>query len=120
MMKNHPRFYELVEKWGFTIDNLNDQKDNTDANIKSQVVEVTLVSNVEKTAGKRLKKKLLPTMTVENLKGLCWKLFKADILSMKLSFRDNETSDVYYDVNENLRQLSFYGIDNGWEIICED
>ena len=59
-------------------------------------------------------------MTVESLKGLCWKLFKADILRMTLSFRDNDTSDVYYNIDENLRQLSFYGIDNGWEIVWED
>jgi hypothetical protein len=39
---------------------------------------------------------------------------------MKLKFRDDETSEVFYDIDENLRQLSFYGIASGCEIICED
>lgn len=113
MNMHHPRFYELVEKFHFTIDSLNEQKDTKDVSIKSKVVEVKLISKIGKTEGKTLKKKLLPSMTVENLKGLCCKLFKADMLSMKLKYRDNETSDIYYEIEENLRQLSFYGICSG-------
>ena len=52
MMKTHPRFYELVEKFNFTIDSLNNQKDDSEINIKSKVVEVTLLSKAEKTLGK--------------------------------------------------------------------
>lgn len=70
--------------------------------------------------GKTLKKKLLPTMVVENLKGLCCKLFKADMLTMRLKYRDDDKSEVFYDITENLRQLSFYGITSGCEIYVED
>lgn len=113
MSKHHPRFYELVEKLGFNIETFNEQKEDAEVNIKSKLVQVKLISKVDQTQGKILKKKLLPTMTVESLKGLCCKLFKADMLTMKLTFRDSEDSEVYYDIEENLRQLSFYGITNG-------
>jgi len=59
-------------------------------------------------------------MTVESLKGLCCKLFKGDMLTMNLRFRDNETSEVFYSISENLRQLSFYGIEEGCEIYVEE
>mmetsp|Transcript_28922 Transcript_28922/g.25586 ORF Transcript_28922/g.25586 Transcript_28922/m.25586 type:complete len:122 (+) Transcript_28922:947-1312(+) len=120
MEKRHPRFYELVEKFRYNIDALNNQKVDADINIKSKIIPVILISKIEKTSGKILKKKLLPTMTVENLKGLCCKLFKSDILTMKLRFRDNDTSEVYYNIEENLRQLSFYGIQSGCEIYVEE
>jgi hypothetical protein len=71
MMRLHPRFYELVEKIGFNMEAFNEHKEDKDINIKSKVVEVKLISKVSKTEGKTLKKKLLPTMTVESLKGLC-------------------------------------------------
>lgn len=71
MSKYHPRFYELFEKYNFSLQSMNEQRDMGHANIKSKVVEVKLISEVEATHGKTLKKKLLPTMTVENLKGIC-------------------------------------------------
>jgi len=120
MLKLHPRFYELVEKNTFSIESFNEQKEDRDTNIKSKVVEVKLISKIPKTEGKILKKKLLPTMTVESLKGLCCKLFKADMLTMNLKFRDNDSSDVYYQIDENLRQISFYGLCNGCELIVEE
>jgi len=55
MMKKHPRFYELVEKFHYNIDTLNEQKIDSDINIKNKVIPVKLVSKIEKTAGKVLK-----------------------------------------------------------------
>ena len=119
MTKYHARFYELVEKFNFNMQSLNEHKDSNEINIKSKLVQVKLISNIEATMGKTLKKKLLPTMTVESLKGIWCKLFKADILTMELKFRDDDKSDVYYNIDENLRQLSFYGIADGCEIVIQ-
>ncbi|CAI2362333.1 unnamed protein product [Moneuplotes crassus] len=116
MTAKHPRFYELVEKFKVSLEHLNSQKEDKEKKMKNNLVSVKLISQLEHNEGKTFKKKLLPSMIVENLKGLCCKLFKVDILSMRLRFRDDEVSQVYYDINENLRQLSFYGIGDGCEI----
>lgn len=116
MMAKHPRFYELVEQYSVTLESLNSQKEDTEAKMKNTLVKVKLISQLEANKGKTFKKKLLPSMVVENLKGLWCKLFKCDILTMKLKFRDDDKSDVFYEIDENLRQLSFYGVGEGCEI----
>mmetsp|Transcript_34328 Transcript_34328/g.39669 ORF Transcript_34328/g.39669 Transcript_34328/m.39669 type:complete len:135 (-) Transcript_34328:9-413(-) len=109
MMKHHPRWYEIVEKYGSPIDIINYQKEEVVSNIKSTSVSVFLVSKLASCEGKVLKKKLLPSMTIDKLKSLCCKLFKADMLSISLTFKD-EAQETFYEMDDNLRQLSFYSI----------
>ena len=69
---------------------LNSQQVDSEINIKNKLIAVKLISKIRESNNKTFKKKLLPSMTVEALKGLCCKLFKYDILNMRLKFRDNE------------------------------
>ena len=63
--------------------------------------QIELISEVEKTNGKVLKKKLLLTMTVTQLKSLCSKLFKGEAVckafksakeEVALKFSENEAN----------------------------
>lgn len=85
---NHPRFFEIVETYGSPIGlvSLKSQKNN----IEKVAAQIELVSSVEKTQGKVLKKKLLLTMTVTQLKSMCSKLFKGDLLRLQLTYRGLE------------------------------
>jgi hypothetical protein len=49
-----------------------------------------LISHLPETDGKILTKKLLLSMTVTALKGLCSKLFKEDVLNIVLDYRGPE------------------------------
>lgn len=78
-----------------------------------------MISEVEKTLGKVLNKKLLLTMTVTQLKSLCSKLFKGDLLKLKLYYRGLEdTQD--YPLDEDFRQLSFYSMADGGKIMIKE
>jgi len=70
------------------------------------------VAHVGPSAGKQLEKKLLLTMTVGNLKAMCAKLFKIEVLKQKLSYHDYgediKGGVIEYDLEDDIRQLSFY------------
>jgi hypothetical protein len=51
-------------------------------NISSTSAKIKLTSN----AGKTLEKKLLMTMTVKDLKAMCAKLFKIEMMKQKLTY----------------------------------
>jgi hypothetical protein len=78
MNVNHPRWYELVSKFGnpFEMISLKIEK----SNMNSTSAKVTLISEGSKTNGKTLSKKLLLTMTVAALKSMCSKLFKIEVI----------------------------------------
>ena len=70
------------------------------------------------TEGKTLKKKLLNKMTVQQLKTLCSKLFKTELLSFQLRFKqeDNET---LYELNDDIKELSFFCMSEDATIFVE-
>jgi hypothetical protein len=82
-------------------------------NISSTSAKIKLTSN----AGKTLDKKLLMTMTVKDLKAMCAKLFKIEMMKQKLTYHQSECQP--YVLDEDLRQLSFYSISDGGEIKVE-
>jgi hypothetical protein len=114
---NHPRFYELVEKFGSPVDMVSLQKEGT--NISNSTAKVTLVSECENTLDKQLTKKLLLTMTVAELKSLCSKLFKAEALYIQLVYRE-EGYEEDYELDEAERALSFFSIKDGGKIIVKE
>ena len=59
--------------------------------------------------GKTLTKKLLLTMTVNQLKAMCAKLFKVEVMEQCLIYKE-EGDENEYDFDEEYRQLSFYSI----------
>ena len=73
MASEHSRFYTLVEKFGNPLEMTSNQKEST--NISNSSAKVDLISEVPATMGKKLSKRLLTSMTVNQLKALCSKFF---------------------------------------------
>jgi hypothetical protein len=106
----HPRWYELVEVYGSPLEiGVTLKKEGT--NIASTSAKIRLVGVP---TGKSLEKKLLLTMTVKELKAMCAKLFKVEILKSKLSYKFEDTHE--YELDDELRTLSFYSITDGGEV----
>jgi hypothetical protein len=106
MNEHHPRFFELVHKYGSPLDMVNLKKEGK--NIAQTAASLTLISEVpgkEKT----LKKKLLLSMSVSDLKAMLSKVFKIEVLNQKLSYWGPEDTHEY-PLDEDFRQLSFYSI----------
>lgn len=65
--------------------------------------------------GKKMTKKLLLSMTVNQLKAMCAKLFKIEITELTLMYVE-EGVEGEFDFEEEYRQLSFYSIKDGGKI----
>ena len=117
MNVNHPRWYELVSKFGnpFEMISLKIEK----SNMNSTSAKVTLISEGSKTNGKTLSKKLLLTMTVAALKSMCSKLFKIEVIHQQL-FYIEEGVEGEFDFDEDQRQLSFFSIKDGGKIMVRE
>ena len=87
--------------------------------MKANSAKVSLVSDVEATKGKQLNKKLLLTMTVAQLKAMCSKLFKVELIKCKLVYIE-EGFEGEYDFDEDHRQLSFFSVKDGGSIIVRE
>jgi hypothetical protein len=111
MLEQHPRWYELVEVYGSPLDIVSLKKEGT--NIASTSAKLSLISS----SGKTLEKKLLLSMTVKDLKAMCGKLFKVELLRIKLSYYLEDTHK--YVLDDELRQLSFYSMTDGGKVIVE-
>ena len=88
---------------------------NEKHNIATSSARVQLISEAEPTMGKTLTKKLLLSMTVNQLKAMCGKLFKVEVVEMTLMYVE-EGVEGEYDFDEDYRQLSFYSIKDAGKI----
>lgn len=115
VMKDHPRWFALVEKFGSPLDTVSIQKEGT--NISNSSAKVSLISEIPETEGKKIDKKLLLSMTVSSLKAICSKLFKVEPIKQLLVYQeDGYEGDYPFDEDE--RQLSFFSVKDGGRIIC--
>ena len=110
MNEKHPRWYQLVEIYGSPLDIVSLKKEGT--NIASTSAKIKLVG--VNAGGKVLEKKLLLTMTVKDLKGMCAKLFKIEVIKSKLTYHFSESEP--YELDEEYRTLSFYSISDEGEV----
>ncbi|EXX52298.1 uncharacterized protein OCT59_005737 [Rhizophagus irregularis] len=117
--KNHPRFKELCEIHGTPVADEFSQKASSSV-LKDRLLEITIShrNRLEEEPIKKLSKKLLGTMEIRNLRNLLQKLFKVPSSQQKLyviiNFQ-NEQSKL--ELDDDLRQLSYYDISSGDEII---
>ena len=84
MNEHYPRFYEMVEIFGSPIEMVSLKQEKH--NIASNTAELTLISRVEATYDKQLKKKFLLSITVNSLKAVCAKLFKVEPIRSRLIY----------------------------------
>lgn len=110
MNESHPRWYQLVETYGSPLDIVSLKKEGT--NIASTSAKIKLIGT--NAGGKVLEKKLLLSMTVKDLKGMCAKLFKIEVIKSKLTYHFSECEP--YELDEEYRTLSFYSITDGGEV----
>lgn len=113
----HPRFFQLVDKYGSPLGTVNIAKEGK--NIKQSSARIELISEVPATAGKTLTKKLLLTMSVAQLKAMCAKLFKVEVLAQKLEYRQPDDA-MNYELDEDHRQLSFFSMDDGGKVYVKE
>lgn len=112
MNEFNPRWYELVEVYGNPQDSVSLKQEQN--NISSTSAKLKLISVA---TGKTLEKKLLLSMTVNELKAMCSKLFKIEVIRQKLTYKIEGCSE--YVLDEDLRQLSFYSMADGGEVRVE-
>ena len=117
MNKDHPRFYQLCELYGSPVGTVKAQEQKT--NLDANSAKVQLISDVEGTRGKTLNKKLLLSMTVAQLKAMCSKLFKVEVIRQKLMYME-EGFEGTFDFDVEQRSLSFYSIKEGGKIIVQE
>lgn len=87
--------------------------------ISTTSAKVTIVSEVDATKGKELSKKLLLTMTVAQLKAMCAKLFKVEVINQNLVYTE-AGYEMEYVFDEDYRQLSFFSVKDGGKIIVRE
>lgn len=89
MEVNHPRFSQLVGIYGSPLDMVNLKKEGKNIAQTSATMElINMLPGQENS--KTFKKKLLLTMSVTNLKGMCSKLFKINVLEQYLCYQGPE------------------------------
>lgn len=57
-------------------------------------------------------------MTVNELKAMCSKLFKGDMVDLALKYWGPEDTQ-WYPLDEEFRQLSFYSMADGGRVVVE-
>lgn len=78
MLANHPRFYDFVHTFGNPIDMVNLKSEGK--NISQLSAKIELINMMPDSNGKTYNKKLLLGMSITDLKAMCSKLFKVDVL----------------------------------------
>ncbi|XP_029204560.2 tubulin-specific chaperone E-like isoform X2 [Acropora millepora] len=105
----HPRYAELVKVHGVPPEAERTQK--TSKTLKDSLISVTITCP-DVPDKKSVLRKLPGTMTIGKLKGLLYRLFKVDITDQQLYCVDSKLGREV-ELDDDLRQLSFYSVRNG-------
>ncbi|KAG0256650.1 hypothetical protein BG011_004377 [Mortierella polycephala] len=121
----HPRFEQLCQVHGRP-DTSDESRKATSDILKDRLIAVTLVSKdtIEGPVKKSVQRNVLGTMTVKNVKNLAQKLLRIPAMRQKLVFLtsdpDYEGVKVTVPLEDDLRQISYYDVEEGEEIIVLD
>ncbi|XP_067033871.1 tubulin-specific chaperone E-like isoform X1 [Acropora muricata] len=105
----HPRYAELVKVHGVPPEAERTQK--ASKTLKDSLISVTITCP-DVPDKKSVLRKLPGTMTIGKLKGLLYRLFKVDITDQQLYCVDSKLGREV-ELDDDLRQLSFYSVRNG-------
>ncbi|CAG8825175.1 26772_t:CDS:10, partial [Gigaspora margarita] len=121
--KEHPRFKELCELHDTPFVDEISMKATSNV-LKDRLLALTITSrpSLEQDPIKKISKKLLGTMEIRSLKNLLQKLFGIPASQQRLFAITNYqtekgTTVLKMEMNDNLRQLSYYDISSGDEIV---
>ncbi|KAG0025293.1 hypothetical protein BGZ81_007254 [Podila clonocystis] len=121
----HPRFEQLCQVYGAP-DVSDESRKATSDMLKDRLIAITFVTKDKATGPPKTKiqRNVLGTMTVKNLKNMVQKLVKIPAMRQDLSFviPDPDYADKTINVRlkDDMRQISFYEVQDGVEIIVLD
>eukprot|EP00742_Colponemidia_sp_Colp-10_P003275 GILJ01003485.1.p1 GENE.GILJ01003485.1~~GILJ01003485.1.p1 ORF type:complete len:552 (+),score=93.11 GILJ01003485.1:115-1770(+) len=117
--ERHPRFVELAQAFGDPRES-SQMTSSASQTLADNMISVHIRSlhadSVEKAPVAR---KLPLTMTVKDVKVLCSRLYKVDPSKQLLSFREDQNCPYPDILDDDMRQLSFYGLKSGGQIWME-
>ncbi|XP_054758777.2 tubulin-specific chaperone E-like [Lytechinus pictus] len=109
-IRNHPMYTAIIKKYGAP--EVSDDSQSKPGALKSSLLELIL-SCPQHTTKKSIKKKLPVTMDITKVKGMIQKLFKVDVADQKLSYLSPKLPDQEIPLDNDLRQLGFFGVESG-------
>ncbi|NWX87959.1 TBCE protein, partial [Nothoprocta pentlandii] len=110
----HPRYPSLCLKYGAPEEGeLERQQPVT---LKNQLLTLT-IKCPDKPEQKPLEKKLPESMTIQRVKGLLYRLLKIPGSELKLSYESSKLEGKEVDLDNDLKPLQFYSIENGDSVL---
>ncbi|KAH0622500.1 hypothetical protein JD844_024867 [Phrynosoma platyrhinos] len=105
----HPRFQVLCEKYGAPEDG--ELKREQPFSLKNQLLTLTFKCP-NKPDQQPIEKKLPDSMTVQKVKGLLYRLLKIPGSELKLSYESSKMKGKEFELDNDLKPLQFYSIEN--------
>ncbi|NXX21775.1 TBCE protein, partial [Podargus strigoides] len=106
----HPRYLSLCLKYGPPEEG--ELKAQQPLTLKNQLLTLT-IKCPEKPEQKPVEKKLPESMTVQRVKGLLYRLLKIPGSELKLSYESSKLEGKEVELDNDLKPLQFYSIENG-------
>ncbi|XP_037247995.1 tubulin-specific chaperone E isoform X1 [Falco biarmicus] len=106
----HPRYPSLCLKYGAPEEG--ELKGQQPLTLKNQLLTLT-IKCPEKPEQKPVEKKLPESMTVQRVKGLLYRLLKIPGSELKLSYESSKLEGKEVELDNDLKPLQFYSIENG-------
>ncbi|NXY84395.1 TBCE protein, partial [Alcedo cyanopectus] len=106
----HPRYPALCLKYGAPEEG--ELKGKQPLTLKNQLLTLT-IKCPEKPEQKPVEKKLPESMTIQRVKGLLFRLLKVPGSELKLSYQSSKLDGKEVELDNDLKPLQFYSIENG-------
>ncbi|XP_030303881.1 tubulin-specific chaperone E [Calypte anna] len=106
----HPRYPSLCLKYGAPEEG--ELKGQQPLTLKNQLLTLT-IKCPEKPEQKPVQKKLPESMTIQRVKGLLYRLLKIPGSELKLSYESSKLEGKEVELDNDLKPLQFYSIENG-------
>ncbi|KAL7987551.1 hypothetical protein Chor_006470 [Crotalus horridus] len=105
----HPRFQLLCDLYGAPEDG--ELKREQPFSLKNQLLTLTFKCP-DKADQKPIEKKLPDSMTIQKVKGLLYRLLKIPGSELKLSYESSKMKGKEFELDNDLKPLQFYSIEN--------
>ncbi|XP_063426904.1 tubulin-specific chaperone E-like [Mytilus trossulus] len=112
-LQEHPRFKYFLKKYGAPETSEMEQKSKT---LKDNLISVK-IRNPDQPDQRIITKKLPVTMVIQKVKTLIQRLYKVGADEVTLSYISKKMPDQEIPFDNDLRQISFYSVENDDEIL---
>ncbi|KAM9241296.1 tubulin-specific chaperone E isoform 2-T3 [Leptosomus discolor] len=106
----HPRYPSLCVQYG--VPEEGELKGQQPSTLKNELLTLTITCP-EKPEQKPVEKKLPESMTIQRVKGLLYRLLKIPGSELKLSYKSSKLEGKEVELDNDLKPLQFYSIENG-------